>query len=246
MRYGKTRTSIHTILPGCLHLIVPQTASLVVFLRDFGLCWTHIVRCGPLPDKGAATNRLPDKTLLLTTHLNSLESVPDDSYGLLKRWYDEESGGDNWLCGVEAAVFRDESCRNDLLSLNGRAGKDDAIAVFIADRVLPVYDRLIGHRIHRPMSSKSFADVREYEMTTLVRLASAICMVLSATLPAAAILILCNLRSMVARLIAIVLMSLACSVIFGLVASRKADCFLFAVAFSAVLVVFVGNANGMD
>ena len=80
-------------------------------------------------------------------------------------------------------------------------------------------------------------------MKTMVRLASAICMVLSAAMPAASILVLYNLRNMVARLIAIVLMSLVFSLIMTLVTSKKADVFISVTAFSAVLVVFVGGVQ---
>ena len=172
--------------------------------------------------------------------------MPDDNLSLLKKWYDEESGDDNWLRGVEARPFRDDSCRQDLMSLKGREGKEDPIAVFIADRVLPVYDRTLGHRLHRSMSSKASADAREYHMKTLVRLASAICMILSAALPAISILVLYNLRHTVARLAAIVVMSLVFSLVMTLVAQKKADVFISVAAYSAVMVVFVGSANVMN
>jgi hypothetical protein len=175
----------------------------------------------------------------LTSQIEGLDGVPNDSFELLRRWYDEESGGDSWLRGVEARVFRDESCQADLISLVKRAGKDDPIAGFIAERVLPLYDRVLGHRVHHSASSKAMADAREYQMKTMVRLASAVCMVLSAALPAAAILMLSHVKSLTGRLVGIVMMSLVFALIMVVVTRRKADVFISVTAFSAIMVVFV-------
>ncbi|RMZ87433.1 hypothetical protein DV736_g5341, partial [Chaetothyriales sp. CBS 134916] len=172
------------------------------------------------------------KTLLLTARVNDLERVPDDELHLLKKWYDEESGGADWLRGVEAKVFRDKSCHEDLLSLTRLSNKDDCIATFIATKVLPIYDQIIGHRIHRSMSSQQFRDVREYQFKHLVRLASAIYLILSAALPAASILVLASLHTMSSRLIAIILMALVFSAVMTIVAQKKADVFVAATTFT--------------
>ncbi|RMD41506.1 hypothetical protein DV735_g3600, partial [Chaetothyriales sp. CBS 134920] len=181
------------------------------------------------------------KTLLLTAQVNDLEQVPDDELELLRKWYDEESGGGDWLRGVEAKVFRDKSCHQGLLSLRRMPNKDDCIASLIATKVLPTYDRLIGHRIHRSMSSQQFRGVREYQFKHLVRLASFIHWILSAALPAASILVLASLHSMNSRLVAIILMALVFSAVMTVVAQKKAEVFVAATAFSAILVVWVGS-----
>jgi hypothetical protein len=132
----------------------------------------------------------------------------------------------------------------DLLSINPRPGKDDPIAVFIADRVVPIYDRIIGHRLHSK-SVEAVAGVREYHMKVLMAIANVICLMLSAALPALSILVLFNVKSTLSRLIAVVMLSLAFSVVMTVVAQRKADTFMATTAFAAVLVVFVGSADGM-
>ena len=187
-----------------------------------------------------------DSALLRTARINALEKAPSDSYELLQRWYDEESGGDNFLRGIEAAVFRDERCREDLLIVSKRQGREDPVATFVADKLLPVYDRLIGHRFHRSMSAATFHDVREYHMRGMVLLGNVICMLLSAVLPALAILVLFNVKSMMSRLVAIILMSLVFSLVMTVIAQRKADIFMSTTAFAAVLVVFVGSSDVMD
>ena len=184
-----------------------------------------------------------DSALLRTARVNSLEKAPADSFELLQQWYDEEKGGQNFLRGVEAAVFRDEQLRGDLLSVNKKPGRDDPIAVFIADRVVPVYDRLMGWRVHRSMTAPAIQNVREYHMRVMVVLGNILCMMLSAILPALAILILYNVKSMISRLVTITLMSLVFSLVLTVIASRKADIFMSTTAFAAVLVVFVGSSG---
>ncbi len=191
-------------------------------------------------------NDSADTTLLRTARINALEKAPSDSYELLQHWYDEESGGDNFLRGVEAAVFRDKQCRDDLLIVNKRQGRDDPIARFIADKLVPVYDRLLGRRFHRSLSAVTFHDVREYHMRGMVLLGNVICMILSAVLPALAILVLFNVKSMLSRLVAIILMSLVFSLVMTVIAQRKADIFMSTTAFAAVLVVFVGSSDVVD
>lgn len=57
---------------------------------------------------------MADRTLLQTTRINELDTVPDDSFDLLTRWHDsdEEKGGQSFLTGIEAAVFRDARFRS--------------------------------------------------------------------------------------------------------------------------------------
>lgn len=135
---------------------------------------------------------------------------------------------------------------DDLLSINARAGKDDPIATFIADRVLPIYDRVLGHRWHsQAQSVAAVANTREYHMKALMMVANVICMMLSAVMPALSILVLFNVKNTLSRLVAVVLLSLAFSIVMTVVAQRKADIFMATTAFAAVLVVFVGSTDGM-
>jgi hypothetical protein len=133
---------------------------------------------------------------------------------------------------------------DDLLSINPRAGKDDPIAMFIADKVLPIFDHLVGHRLYSG-SVAAVASAREYHMKALMVVANIICLLLSAVMPALSILVLFNVKSTPARLVAVVLLSLAFSIVMTIVAQRKADIFMSVTAFAAVLVVFVGSADGM-
>ena len=96
------------------------------------------------------------------------------------------------------------------------------------------------------MSAEAVHDVREYHMKTMVMLGNMICMILSAVLPALAILVLFNVKSMLNRLVAIILMSLLFSLVMTVIAQRKADIFMSTTAFAAVLVVFVGSSDVMD
>lgn len=217
-----------------------------------------------LKDVGSRFDCMTDRTLLQTARLDSLEKPPCDSFELLQRWYDsdEEKGGQAFLQGIEEAVFRDSRLRgrlcgglsspstdfdsDDLMSLYSRPGKGDAIATFIEQRLLPVYDRIVGHRLHRSKSFEVIADTREYQMKALILIGNTICMLLSATMPALAILVLFHVKSTLSRLVAVVFLSLAFSVVMTVVAQRKSEIFMATTAFAAVLVVFVGSANDID
>lgn len=126
-------------------------------------------------------------------------------------------------------------------------GRNDPIAMFVAKWVVPVYDRLIGHRFtaHKARSLQAIEGAREYQMKALIVVGNIICMIAPAVMPALAILILFNVRSTLSRLVAVVLLSLAFAVVMAVVASRKADVFMATTAFAAVLVVFVGSTDDL-
>ena len=181
-----------------------------------------------------------------TARIKALHHPPKDNLELRKQWYDEESGGDQFLYGVEAGIFRDASVEEDLLTLNENIGSKDALANFLSEKVVPFYHRFVGHRLHRSMAEKAFERTWEYRPETLVYVGNTICMLLSAVIPALSILVLFSVRSMGARLIAISMMSLVFSFLMNIIAQRRADVFMSTTAFAAVLVVFVGSSNVMS
>lgn len=183
--------------------------------------------------------------MLQTARINSLHRPRKDNLELRRQWYDEENGGDQFLYGVEAGIFRDQSIQTDMLTLDENVGSKDALAHFLSERVVPLYHRLVGYRLHRSMAEKAFERTWEYRPETLVHVGNAICMLLSAVIPASSILVLFSVKSMAARLIAISMMSLVFSFLMNIIAQRRADVFMSTTAFAAVLVVFVGSANVM-
>jgi hypothetical protein len=50
-----------------------------------------------------------------TARINELDTVSEDSFDLLTRWHDsdEEKGGQSFLTGIEAAIFRDPAFRGE-------------------------------------------------------------------------------------------------------------------------------------
>ena len=119
--------------------------------------------------------------------------------------------------------------------------------MFVAQKVVPAYDRLIGHRFqaHQAQSLQAIENAREYKMKALIAVGNIFCMVISAVMPALAILILFNVKTTSARLVAVVFLSLAFATIMTAIASRKADVFMATTAFAAVLVVFVGSTDDL-
>jgi len=182
---------------------------------------------------------------LQTAKINTLQSPRKDNLDLRRRWYDEESGGDQFLYGVEAGIFSDRTVEADFLTLNENVGSKDPLAKFLGNTVVPLYHRILGHKLHRRMSEKVFDGTWEYRPETLVVAGNTICMILSAVIPALSILVLFSVQSMAARLIAISMMSLVFSLVMNVIAQRRADVFMSTTAFAAVLVVFVGSTNVM-
>jgi hypothetical protein len=180
---------------------------------------------------------------LRTARINSLHQPRKDNLELRKRWYDEESGGDQFLYGVEAGIFRDAGVEEDMLTLDENVGSRDALANFLSEKVVPLYHRLVGYRLHRSMAEKAFDSTWEYRPKTLVHIGNAISMLLSAVIPASTILVLFSVKSMGARLIAISVMSLVFSFLMNIIAQKRSDVFMSTTAFAAVLVVFVGSTN---
>ncbi|OQU95593.1 hypothetical protein CLAIMM_01777 [Cladophialophora immunda] len=185
------------------------------------------------------------RALLRTARINALQQPRKDNLELRRQWYDEESGGDQFLYGVEAGIFRDASIDEDLLTLNENIGSKDALANFLSEKVVPLYHRVVGYKLHRSMAEKAFERTWEYRPETLVQVGNTICMLLSAVIPALSILVLFSVKSMAARLVAISMMSLVFSLVMNVIAQRRVDVFMSTTAFAAVLVVFVGSANVM-
>ncbi|KAK4935878.1 hypothetical protein LTR10_023136 [Elasticomyces elasticus] len=187
------------------------------------------------------------RTILQTAKVNALNPPPKDNLKLRSQWYDEESGGNQFLHGVEAGIFRDQDIERDLMTLKEDAGEKDPLARFLSDRIVPLYHRIVGHRIHRSMAEKPFdGQYWEYRPQTLVQIGNMFCMILSAVIPAFSILVLFSVQSIEGRLIAISAMSLVFSLVMNVIAQRRADVFMSTTGFAAVLVVFVGSANVMN
>jgi hypothetical protein len=184
--------------------------------------------------------------LLRTAQINDLRRPRKDNLELRRQWYDEESGGNQFLYGVEAGIFRNSRDEADMVTLDQSAGSKDALATFISERVLPWYHRYVGYKLHRSMTEKPFDRTWEYRQETLVYVGNALSMVLSAAIPVSAILVLYSVKSMGARLVTISIMSLVFSFVMNIITERRADVFISTTAFAAVLVVFVGSSNVMD
>ena len=114
----------------------------------------------------------------------------------------------------------------------------------MSNDILPLFHRRIGQKIKDPLPESKIHDTWEYKHSAFVVLGNVICMVLSALVPSVSIFILCFLRSMIARLSVITVMSFVFSVIMTFVVQgRRVDVFAATTAFAAVQVVFLGGQN---
>jgi len=140
----------------------------------------------------------------------------------------------------------------DLTSLAGQYADRDALSRFIDNMVRSVYHKHIGHKFHDPLSvveawgcegkRKGVVYYPDSYITTTIDTLSTI---LASILPTIAAFGIYLINDQMTRMGAIVGCTLLFSTVLTLIARpKRAECFAASAAFAAVLVVFVGNANG--
>ena len=189
---------------------------------------------------GEDFNGVADGTLLQVAAVNSLSKPQPSDLGFLRKWIDHRCGGDSFLNALEGGPWREPN-PGDLVQLSGGRQPGDRFAESISSTIVPAYHRFIGRWLHRQMDDEDFAAVWEYKREALDLLGNLLCMVLSAFVPNLSIFVLYFLKSIVARLAAIIVFSLLFSLLMTFVVEgRRSDVWASTTAFAAVLVVFIG------
>lgn len=143
----------------------------------------------------------------------------------------------------------------DLTSLSLHQHKeDDPVTTFIRSRLLPLYHRAFGHRHKKPISVPDpFTGVQQtmpvfyYSDRVILHLVNALSTMLASMVPAICPLALYFIASPLARLGAIIGFTFLFSAVLTLITNvERSQCFGITAAFSAVLVVFVGNNDGSE
>ena len=163
-------------------------------------------------------------------------------------------GGDRFLrdTGPEASVY-DTNQINDMTSLCLPDQKEDTITRFINSTVVDWYHYLFGHRtrqqvqVTNPLTGEELRmPVVYYSEKTILSVVNVISTMLASLIPALTSLALFFMNSQLSRMGAIIGFSVLFSAVLMLVTNAKrSECFAITSAFSAVLVVFVGNNNGV-
>jgi len=142
---------------------------------------------------------------------------------------------------AEATAW-DAAHTGDLMALNKRP---DRFAAWVANELVPVYHRLLGHRWQKRIDDDSLGSYYAYDDKKLVALGNVLCTVLSTMIPSSSILVLYYVKSMLSRLLLIIGFSSLFSLVMGFVAQgRRYEIFAATIAFAAVQVVFVGGVTG--
>ena len=196
------------------------------------------LRAGALQQKDP--DRISDDTLLQVAAVNSLAKPQSSDLRFLRKWIDHRCGGGSFLNALEGLPWREPN-PGDLIQLSGGRQPGDRFAESISTTIVPAYHRFVGRWLHRRMEDEDFTAVWEYRKEALETLGNLLCMALSAFVPTLSIFVLYFLKSIVARLAAIIVFSLLFSLLMTFVVEgRRSDVWASTTAFAAVLVVFIG------
>ena len=144
----------------------------------------------------------------------------------------------------------DKEVERDLTSLGLRNGKEkDILTALIHSRLLPWYDRAFGHFYKEPLDivdpfsgAKQRMPINYYSDRWISYMVNSMSTILASMIPAICTLALYFISSPLARLGAIAGFTFLFSAVLTLITNvERSQCFGITAAFSAVLVVFVGN-----
>ena len=147
----------------------------------------------------------------------------------------------------------DRAMLSDMTSLCLPDETEDLITKFINTTLLQGYHSSIGHKskkkfeLQDPFSNKKEpTPVYYYSDRVVVAAVNTLGTLLAALIPALTSLALFFINSQLSRMGAIIGFTFLFATVLMLITSvKRAECFAITAAFSAVLVVFVGNNNGI-
>lgn len=171
----------------------------------------------------------------------------------LRFWITDSDGGLNSLHGVERALWN--TCNApDLTSITQPSEPADPLTTLFNHHLLPLYHRLIGHKLHAPKHHISTPDpfsdiphrspvIYHYSDRLVLWTVNVISTVLASMVLALSSLALYFMPSEGgARIGAVVAFTFFFSVVIVLVTpAKRVETFVATAAFAAVLIVFVGN-----
>jgi hypothetical protein len=185
-----------------------------------------------------------DAFMLQVSKVQELKAPGRHNFRSLEHWLGSEQGGNHFLAeaGIEGTAWDDKRLE-DLLALKSQ---DDQLAQWLLDKLLPVYHRRIGHRLHKKVKGDDLGDLWHYDYGPFHFLGNVVCILLSSLLPSCCIFVLYYAERTLTRLILITCFTVIFSVVMtSVVQARRHEVFAAALALAAVQVVFVGSVNGI-
>ena len=165
----------------------------------------------------------------------------------------DDDGGHYFLHGAEASVWS-EANEQDLTSISLHQSKqEDPVTTLIHSKLLPLYHRAYGKEHKEPVKVQDpFTDDKQsmpivyYSDRVILYLVNTLSTMLASMIPAVCTLALYFIDTPLARLGAIIGFTFLFSAVLTLVTNvERSQCFGITAAFSAVLVVFIGNNAGV-
>ncbi|RDW67287.1 uncharacterized protein DSM5745_09153 [Aspergillus mulundensis] len=164
---------------------------------------------------------------------------PTDEEAERLRRYMEEREGVAFPFGLERSIWSIAN-QNDFLILPFRERRGDLVTRFVRERVVNMYDYLVGRR-NEPPNSPGY---RIYRDETLEYISRAIVAGVSAMMPPLAIAFLWIIKPMWARVLFIfVFTGIFAMITSAVTMGKSSDIFAATTAFTAVEVVFVGSTS---
>jgi hypothetical protein len=169
-----------------------------------------------------------------------------------RAWLKEDEGGHRFLHGAEALLW-DRDFENDLTSLCIPVDPQDPLTRFAYSVVLPLYHRSVGERRKSPVlvsnpfnGEKQSTPTFEYSDKAILAALNILSASIASLIPSISALALYFIHSSLDRLGAIIAFTFIFSMLLCLITNvKRSECFGITAAFSAVLVVFVGNNDSI-
>ena len=186
--------------------------------------------------------------LLLYRQLSQLPAVDRLHLHNFRAWMKDAEGGHEFLHGAEAMLW-DKDFEHDLTSLCIPADQKDPVTRFVYSTVLPFYHENIGLRHKTPLEvpnpfngQKHSTPAFEYSDKAILATVNIFSASVASLIPSVSALALYFIHSSLDRLGAIVAFTFIFSMLLCSITNvKRSECFGITAAFSAVLVVFIGN-----
>ena len=194
------------------------------------------------------SHSLPGEEMLLYRQLSQLPAVDHMHLKNFRAWMKEAHGGHNFLHGAEALLW-ERDFEHDLTSLCIPADQQDPVTRFVYSTVLPFYHETIGQRHKTPLEvlnpfngQKQSTPTFEYSDKAILAMVNIFSASVASLIPSISALGLYFIHSSLDRLGAIVAFTFIFSMLLCSITNvKRSECFGITAAFSAVLVVFIGN-----
>ena len=165
-----------------------------------------------------------------------------------RMWMKAAKGGHRFLQGAEGLLW-DKDFEPDLTSLCVPLDQQDPITRFVYSVVLPIYHQRVGQRQKTPLEvsnpfngQKHSTPAFEYSDKAILATVNIFSASIASLIPSVSALALYFIHSSLDRLGAIVAFTFIFSMLLCSITNvKRSECFGITAAFSAVLVVFIGN-----